>query len=121
MSTHDATICVGPSMIKFDAPYPVDVEIAGMFERAKPMYLNRPLIMILETLGVPVSVFQELQQNVITRVDNARSLGPAALLLNQPASEGRVRDPWPDIVQKLFPFLASSLFLPAHALSIARV
>ena len=52
MSEDDATICVRPSMIKFDAPHSLDVEIAGTFERPKPMYLNRPLIMILEVSSI---------------------------------------------------------------------
>jgi RNA-dependent RNA polymerase len=55
MSSHDSTICVRPSMIKFDAPNSLDIEIAGTFENPKPMYLNRPLIMILEVRSMSIA------------------------------------------------------------------
>lgn len=68
-------ICVRPSMIKFEAPESLDVEIAQAFDRPSKYYLNRPLIMILEALGVPYRVFDTLQTRAITQVHTAaRSL-----------------------------------------------
>lgn len=51
-------ICLRPSMIKFDAPASLKIEIARAFDRPGPYYLNRPLIMVLEDLGVPFQVFE---------------------------------------------------------------
>lgn len=64
----DSAICLRPSMMKFDAPDSLEIEVAGTFERPGPMYLNRPLIMILETLGVPISVFMRLQATVVADI-----------------------------------------------------
>ena len=51
------------SMVKFDAPSSNRIEIAQLFEEPSPFYLNRPMIMLLEGLGVPRQVFQSLQDN----------------------------------------------------------
>jgi hypothetical protein len=45
------TICLRPSMIKFEAPGSLQIEIAQAFHSPGKYYLNRPLIMILEHLG----------------------------------------------------------------------
>ncbi|KAG8900742.1 hypothetical protein FRC00_011554 [Tulasnella sp. 408] len=55
---------------KFLSPL-ADIEIAQVFYRAKPLYLNRFLIMILETLGVPADVFLGLQREAIRDVEAA--------------------------------------------------
>ena len=49
-----------PSMIKFQAPEWSEIEIARAFDRPSPFYLNRPLIMVLEHLGVPYDTFKEI-------------------------------------------------------------
>ncbi|KAH9937600.1 RdRP-domain-containing protein [Fomitopsis serialis] len=54
-----------PSMVKFDAPNTLSIEIARAFDRPGRYYLNRPLIMLLEGLGVPFEVFQSLQDNAV--------------------------------------------------------
>ncbi|KAG8906417.1 hypothetical protein FRB99_006919 [Tulasnella sp. 403] len=52
-----------------------DIEIAQTFYCPKPFFLNRYLIMILETLGVSADVFMELQDEAVLDVENAtRSL-----------------------------------------------
>lgn len=56
------TILLRPSMIKFDAPgSQLTIEVARAFDKPGVYFLNRPLIMLLEGLGVPYEVFQELQ------------------------------------------------------------
>ena len=59
------TILLRPSMIKFEAPHSNTIEIARAFDRPAPYYLNRPLIMLLEGLGVPYDVFQSLQDEAV--------------------------------------------------------
>ncbi|RPD82652.1 RdRP-domain-containing protein [Lentinus tigrinus ALCF2SS1-7] len=58
-------ILLRPSMIKFDAPHSLTVEIARAFDKPGTYYLNRPLIMLLEGLGVRYEVFQELQDYAV--------------------------------------------------------
>ncbi|KIO25499.1 hypothetical protein M407DRAFT_210550, partial [Tulasnella calospora MUT 4182] len=58
------------SQQKFLSPL-ADIEIAQVFYRAKPFYLNRFLIMILETLGVPADIFLGLQREAIRDVKAA--------------------------------------------------
>ncbi|KAF8321798.1 RdRP-domain-containing protein [Clavulina sp. PMI_390] len=68
----DNTILVRDSMNKFIfEATSLDVEIADVFDHPKPMYLNRPLIMILETLGVPIPVFEQLQRSLIRTINAA--------------------------------------------------
>jgi RNA-dependent RNA polymerase len=79
----ERTICTRDSMDKFKSDDYM-VEIARAFDRPMLMYLNRPLIMLLETLGVPLTPFMELQQKAITDTKEAlKSLESAARLLEQ--------------------------------------
>lgn len=57
------SILLRPSMIKFEAPRSMTIEIARAFDRPGFYSLNRPLIMLLEGLGVPYEVFQILQDD----------------------------------------------------------
>ncbi|KIO24175.1 hypothetical protein M407DRAFT_213194 [Tulasnella calospora MUT 4182] len=66
----DNEIRLRASQQKFLSPL-ADIEIAQVFYRAKPFYLNRFLIMILETLGVPADIFLGLQQEAIRDVEAA--------------------------------------------------
>jgi RNA-dependent RNA polymerase len=76
-------VCTRPSMSKFTAP-DLTVEIASAFDRPMNMYLNRPLIMLLETLGVPLQPIMDLQREAVERTNAAaRSLESAARLLEQ--------------------------------------
>ncbi|KAI0348632.1 RdRP-domain-containing protein [Trametopsis cervina] len=75
-------ICLRPSMIKFEAPESRNIEIARAFYKPGPFYLNRPFIMILEALGVPYEVFQELQRRAVANAQTAvESLEKSARLL----------------------------------------
>ncbi|KAH9916868.1 RNA dependent RNA polymerase-domain-containing protein [Fomitopsis serialis] len=53
------------SMVKFAAPTSNSIEIAGLFEEPSRFYLNRPMIILLEGLGVPYEVFQRLQDDTV--------------------------------------------------------
>ena len=61
-----------PSMVKFDAPTWSEIEIARAFDRPSPFYLNRPLIMVLEALGVPYNTFKEYQDGAVWDAKNSR-------------------------------------------------
>ncbi|KAI0061951.1 RdRP-domain-containing protein [Artomyces pyxidatus] len=72
------------SMIKFDAPHSPDMEIVQAFVRPSPFNLNRPVIMILEGLGVPYTVFKGLQDATIRDVgESAYSYDKAGNVLDQ--------------------------------------
>ena len=71
-----------PSMIKFQAVGWSEIEIARAFDRPSPFYLNRPLIMVLEALGVPYRVFKEYQDGAVREAqDSRRDLEQAGRLL----------------------------------------
>ena len=61
-----------PSMIKFQAPEWSEIEIARAFDRPSPFYLNRPLIMVLEGLGVPYRIFKKYQDKAVKEAENSR-------------------------------------------------
>ena len=65
------------SMWKFDAK-DNDFEVCGMNNRPLPLYLNRPLIKLLEDLGVPEQSFISLQDEVIEDLQKAVSTPKAA-------------------------------------------
>lgn len=73
------TICTRPSMTKFDGSDWNTIEIARAFDRPGQYFLNRPLIMLLEGLGVRYEVFEYYQNNAVLETNGARvSLGAAA-------------------------------------------
>ncbi|PCH33549.1 RdRP-domain-containing protein [Wolfiporia cocos MD-104 SS10] len=75
-------ICIRNSMLKFDAPNSLEVEIAQSFDKPGKYFLNRPLIMLLEGLGVPADVFLMLQEQAVRETQAAmNSLETAARLL----------------------------------------
>jgi len=70
------------SMIKFDAPSSTEIEISRAIDQPTTYYLNRPLIMILEGLGIPYQVFQGFQDHAIRETQDAtQRLSAAAHLL----------------------------------------
>ena len=76
------TICLRPSMIKFEAPNSTEIEIARAFDQPGPYFLNRPLIMLLEGLGVPFHVFEKYQDMAVLETRKAaNSLKQAANML----------------------------------------
>ncbi|KAJ8482744.1 hypothetical protein ONZ51_g5138 [Trametes cubensis] len=76
------SIMLRPSMVKFEAPDSLTIEIARAFDKPGIYYLNRPLIVLLEGLGVPWDVFQALQDNAVREVQaSVESLERSARLL----------------------------------------
>jgi len=61
-----------PSMIKFQAPKWLEIEIVQAFDRPSPFCLNRPLIMVLEGLGVQYEVFKKYQDRAVRDAERAR-------------------------------------------------
>jgi hypothetical protein len=76
------TVILRPSMLKFDAPDSRNVEIARIFDEPGMYYLNRPLIMILEHLGIPYETIEGFQDRAVEEAREAtHSIGRAAHLL----------------------------------------
>jgi RNA-dependent RNA polymerase len=93
-------VCVRRSMIKFDAPHSNDIEIAQAFDRPSRYYFNRPLIMLLEGLGVPYEVFEAYQRSAVQEVQDAtHSLNRTARLLEGHGLGGSFR--LPSVLQHL--------------------
>ena len=59
-------------MIKFQAPEWSEIEIVQAFDRPSPFCLNRPLIMVLEGLGVQYGVFKKYQDRAVSEAERAR-------------------------------------------------
>jgi RNA dependent RNA polymerase. len=75
-------VCLRESMIKFEAPSARELEIAKVFDKPGRYYLNRPLIMILEGLGVNYDVFRYYQERAVLEAqDSVTSLSKAGRLL----------------------------------------
>ncbi len=75
-------IVVRPSMIKFEAPQSLEIEVARAFDKPGPYFLNRPLIMLLEGLGVPYETFKHLQDDAVHNAqESVTSLERSARLL----------------------------------------
>jgi RNA-dependent RNA polymerase len=73
----DCSIAIRPSMCKF---YSEDTSLeVCSFAKWKPAYLNRQIILLLHGLGVPESVFLDLQSNMIS--DAQKSLENESLAL----------------------------------------
>ncbi|GAA5864279.1 hypothetical protein JCM3774_001280 [Rhodotorula dairenensis] len=74
------TIALRPSQIKFRSSLS-HLEIAGTFS-AGPGFLNRPLVKLLEDLGVKAAQFLALQAQATSKITNSRNaLKPAIVLL----------------------------------------
>ncbi|KAG7089313.1 hypothetical protein E1B28_011008 [Marasmius oreades] len=65
------TVCLRPSMIKFIGAPTRKLEIAKVFDRPGTFYLNRPLIMLLEGLGVPYDSFKKFQDLAVRETEEA--------------------------------------------------
>ncbi|RFU28903.1 hypothetical protein B7463_g7411, partial [Scytalidium lignicola] len=62
------TLCIRPSMVKFEGSVITDIEICGASYKPLPMYLSRQLIKILEDLEVDENFFFKLQQREVKRL-----------------------------------------------------
>lgn len=79
-----ACVCVRPSMDKFVSPDSLTLDIAGSFTRPLPAYLNRPMIKVLEDLGIHEQVFLALQREIVSKVEHSRTnLRRASELMDQ--------------------------------------
>ncbi|KAK7064480.1 RNA-dependent RNA polymerase [Favolaschia claudopus] len=64
-------MCIRPSMRKFDAANSTTIEIAKSFDKPGAYFLNRPLIMLLEGLGIPFEVFKGYQDTAVAEVQRS--------------------------------------------------
>ena len=62
------SLCLRESMIKFEGSQDTNIEICGAAFKPLPMVLNRQLIKILEDLGVPPKIFEDLQAEAVNRL-----------------------------------------------------
>ncbi|BGP32534.1 hypothetical protein JCM10296v2_004315 [Rhodotorula toruloides] len=72
-------VALRPSQVKFRSAL-TSLEIAGTFE-AGPGYLNRPLITLLENLGISTDIFLKLQAKATTKIRKSRASLPSAVKL----------------------------------------
>ncbi|GAA5999859.1 hypothetical protein JCM10207_005942 [Rhodosporidiobolus poonsookiae] len=80
-SLEGSVVALRPSGIKFDS-HSRTLEIAGIFA-AGQAYLNRPLIKLLEDLGVEPISFLKLQSTAVSRIRKSRSTLRSAVKLVQ--------------------------------------
>ncbi|KAF8845474.1 RdRP-domain-containing protein [Paxillus ammoniavirescens] len=66
-------VCLRPSQVKFEAPNNRTFDIQSTSTRPKAMFLNRPLIVVMEYLGVSVDRVIELQDRSISEAQSIRS------------------------------------------------
>ncbi|PLW53729.1 hypothetical protein PCANC_04470 [Puccinia coronata f. sp. avenae] len=97
-----------PSMDKFDAPDSLTLDIAGTFTKPLIAYLNRPLIKLLEDLGIAPEVFLKLQDKIVRQVENSRSSPKLAADLMQQYSLG-TNSGMPSILNKLSELLGEDM------------
>jgi len=82
-SLPDGEIQYRESMKKFNTEDTHDLEICSMADRARPLYLNRGLIKVLEDLGVQHGGFVQLAKETMDRLQGATSsVAKAAKLLD---------------------------------------
>ncbi|KAF9260078.1 RdRP-domain-containing protein [Marasmius fiardii PR-910] len=65
------TVCLRQSMIKFIGTPSRKLEVAKVFDKPGILYLNRPLIMLLEGLGVPYSSFKKFQDIAVREAEES--------------------------------------------------
>jgi hypothetical protein len=95
-------------MDKFDAPDSLTLDIAGTFTKPLVAYLNRPLIKLLEDLGIAPEVFLKLQDKIVRQVENSRSSPKLAADLMQQYSLG-TNSGMPSILNKLSELLGEDM------------
>lgn len=77
-------VCLRPSQTKFENPAALELNIASTSSRPINMFLNKPLILLLEYLGVEEHVFLSLQKSATDAVKRSRhSFTEAAKLFAQ--------------------------------------
>lgn len=71
-------LCLRQSMMKFSDTNSTVIEVARAFDRPTPYFLNRPLIMLLDGLGVPFETFQHYQNLAIKQTQESASSNDTA-------------------------------------------
>src|SRR6266576_563965 len=71
-------LCLRQSMIKFSSPSSTIIEVARAFDRPTPYFLNRPLIMLLDGLGVAFETFKKYQDLAIENTQRSISSNDTA-------------------------------------------
>lgn len=88
-------------MIKFGGTNVSDIEICGSAVRPLPMYLNRPVIKLLEDLGVEDEAFMRLQSQAVAKLRaSTLSAKSAAQFLQHNQIGEAARLPW--LIRKLW-------------------
>lgn len=72
MADHSNVSCVRPSQQKFDAPDSLGLEIAYVYVRHMFFFLNRPLIKVLEDLGVQHRDFLDLSKDAVRKAEELK-------------------------------------------------
>ena len=104
MALSGKVICLRPSQVKFDAPESLTLDIATTSSQPSPVFLNRPLIALLEYLGVEPEAIVELQEQAIRLVESSRSslvTGPALLQQHGLGASFRLPSLFSNIVELL--------------------
>ncbi|UZJ51711.1 hypothetical protein CBS101457_001031 [Exobasidium rhododendri] len=80
----EKVVVVRSSMIKFRSTSSEwDLAVATSYSQPLRFYLHRPLIALLETLGVPYKTFQDLQEEALVKIGAAASNTTSAARLLQ--------------------------------------
>lgn len=89
-------LCLRPSMVKFEGSDARNIEICSTASKPLPMYLNRPLIKILEDLGVEDKTFLSLQADEVGKLRDASHTPALAANFMERRSIGikSLRLPW---------------------------
>lgn len=68
---HGKVVCLRPSQVKFEAPNNLTFDVQATSLRPRAMFLNRPLLALLEFLGASITHIKALQD---ASIDEASSL-----------------------------------------------
>jgi RNA-dependent RNA polymerase len=96
-------LCIRPSMTKFDSPS-LAIEIAKSFEKPTKMVLNRPMIMLLEGLGVDAKHFLDLQRSAVQETKSAAEEISSAIYMMESYGLGtsfKLGSVWNNLSRKL--------------------
>lgn len=95
------TICIRPSMVKFEGSVITDIEICGASYRPLPMYLSRQLIKVLEDLGLDEGFFFKLQEREVKSLGSVtKNPRDASSYLKTKSIGENIHLPW--LISKLY-------------------
>jgi hypothetical protein len=87
-------------MWKFEAKDAQDLEICGMSDKPRPLFLNRPLINVLEDLGVPHDSFLGLANEIIADLSKSVSSTINASIFLETEKVGDIAG-FPSLIRRL--------------------